>query len=307
MGDLTPFRASGTALVRLPAHQLLDRMAALAALSENLRPHMLDVSTAERFERTRLQVKRATAVAESNQHRKDIATMKKAMAAVTTAEIRSAVEEAVGICTAVPAGLDVPAYMRRLMADIAHLAPSRVDFAQALARHRFASKFLPDTADIVDALDAVAQQRIMLPNGLCMTPREILAAIEALPDRVAAASEIVETHQNRIAQCAADMQIASPLCGAAEDPFRPVLDGQGQAALEQVSGRHRRGPAHASRAACTRCSGTGAPQSGVRKASRGRAGAPPCQGQGVHRGSQASQGRPGGRSRIPGADPRPPR
>jgi hypothetical protein len=69
------------------------------------------------------------------------------MEAATTAKIGAANEDAVRTCTAVPAGLDVAAYSQMLMADIAHMAPTRIELSLAMTHHRFASKFLPATSD----------------------------------------------------------------------------------------------------------------------------------------------------------------
>jgi len=89
------------------------------------------------------------------------------------------------------------------------MAPSRIEFALAMSRHRFASRYLPTTSDIREALDAVREDAVLLPIGSRIGMREALKALEALPERVENAREWLAGCQrqlgHQVAQCLADM------------------------------------------------------------------------------------------------------
>jgi hypothetical protein len=217
MGDLTTTKSKpparpGTLPARLPPYQVLDRVAPLAGASETLRPSMMNYTcdSVGTFEYARAAVLRARAAIDNGDHRRAVDMLRRAMAPATTAEIREAIEEAVRRCTRKPSGLDVEAYSVGLMADIAHMHPSRIEFAMAMIKYRFASGFLPETSDIAAALDAVREDHVMLPSGLCMSPREVLAAIEALPERLASAGPRVERLEQMIRRCIDDMDKLPP-------------------------------------------------------------------------------------------------
>jgi len=201
MNDMTPYAASSLSAPpnaqpsRLPAHQLLDRMAPITALSETLRAHQWRSDEVQRIEAA---VNRAQALIDNGAHRKASNALRHAMAPATTREIKDAITDAVQACPTVPAGLDVAAYSRQLMADIADVAPSRIDFALAMIRLRFTSRYLPTTADICDALDTVRSDAIVMPDGLQVRPPGILKAIEALPERVEKAREWLAGCQRRL-------------------------------------------------------------------------------------------------------------
>lgn len=212
MGDLTPLdertktpaRPTGTRPARLPPYQVLDRMLPIAQTAEMLRPSSFDFRNFDNLKRTHRAVEHARAVIESGEHRKAVEMLRRATAPATMQEIAEAINNAIKTCTRVPSGLDVEQYSRKLALDIAHMAPNRIEFSLAMIEHRFASPFLPDTSDISNALDAVRERRMCLPIGIYMSPREVLAAVEALPARLAFAGEMITNVLRRTEQCLAD-------------------------------------------------------------------------------------------------------
>jgi hypothetical protein len=200
---------------RLPINELLDRLTRTAELSEVLcqrETHAKEPQAAalEFVQTMQVRLDRAQAAIDDGTYDRDLSDLRGMLEFATMTEISNSIGIAVRKCLIKPPALDVGAYTLDLIADVADMGLTRIELARVVVWCRTETDYLISTARIFTALDALSEEGITLANGTRMSLRDMLAAIEALPDRLEATRRDLEACRARIdraaQRCLSDME-----------------------------------------------------------------------------------------------------